>query len=159
MLRADLAEARYRWLEEAKPDPEEYERRTESDVLAVVNHEGERLDFHALRHTGGAWRALRGVQPKMIQTVMRHSSVELTMGPHGHLVPGQEADAVAGSRAFLAMPAIRAAPSGRARRQESAAPCVVAVRIAVALRLGARSVQAGATTTRTPIKRRRVGGH
>jgi len=43
----------------------------------------------------GAWLAMTGAHPKVIQSVMRHSSITLTMDTYGHLFPGQEADAVA----------------------------------------------------------------
>ena len=95
MLRADLAETRKAWFKEAKDDPDEYARREESDFLADVNHEGELIDFHSLRHTCGSWLAMTGAHPKVVQTVMRHSTIVLTMDTYGHLFPGQEADAVA----------------------------------------------------------------
>ena len=53
------------------------------------------LDLHSLRHTCGAWLAIKNAHPKTIQAVMRHSSITLTMDRYGHLVPGQEADAIA----------------------------------------------------------------
>ena len=95
MVRADLAEARQMWLEPVKRDAEDYMRREQSDFLNATNHEGEIFDFHALRHTCGAWLAIAGVHPKAIQTVMRHSTITLTMDTYGHLFPGQEADTVA----------------------------------------------------------------
>ena len=101
MIREDLAVARADWLKEAKDDPDEFSRRDKSDFLTVTNHEGESLDFHALRHTCGAWLALAGVQPKVIQTIMRHSTITLTMDTYGHLFPGQEADAAARLHAML----------------------------------------------------------
>ena len=94
MLRADLADARRARMRKAKHDPQEYLRRQESDFLAAENHEGEVLDFHSLRHTCGAWLAMAGVHPKVVQTVMRHSTITLTMDTYGHLFPGQEAEAV-----------------------------------------------------------------
>jgi integrase len=63
----------------------------EIDFLSPTNHEGETLDFHCLRHTCGAWLAMTGVHPKVVQTVMRHSAITLTMDSYGHLFPGQEA--------------------------------------------------------------------
>jgi len=93
MLRDDLADARRQWLAEAKLDPAERLRREQSDFLTEENHDGQRLDFHALRHTCGAWLAMQGAHPKLIQTVMRHSSITLTMDTYGHLFPGQEAEA------------------------------------------------------------------
>ena len=94
MLKADLAAARAEWMKAAINDPDEYARREQSDFLDVANHEGEVIDFHALRHTCGAWLAMAGVYPKTVQTVLRHSSITLTMDTYGHLFPGQEDEAV-----------------------------------------------------------------
>jgi hypothetical protein len=101
MLRADLADARRLWLK-AATDSEERMRREQSDFLSDVNHEKERLDFHSLRHTCGAWLAMAGEHPKVVQTVMRHCSITLTMDTYGHLFPGQEADAVGRLKGWLA---------------------------------------------------------
>jgi integrase len=95
MLRADLADARREWIKEARNDPEEHIRRQQSDFLAEVNHEGETLDFHSLRHTCGAWLSMNGAHPKAVQSVMRHSTIVLTMDTYGHLFPGQDAATVA----------------------------------------------------------------
>ena len=94
MLRADLAEARKAWLKDSLNDPDEYSRREQSDFLVDTNHDGEVFDFHSLKHTCGAWLAMKGVHPKVVQMVMQHSSITLTMDTYGHLFPGQEADAV-----------------------------------------------------------------
>ncbi len=96
MLRADLAAARQQWLDEVKHDPYASAKRSESDFLAATNHQGEVLDFHALRHSCGSWPALQGVHPNIIKTVMRHSTITLTMDTYGHLLPDQHADAVDG---------------------------------------------------------------
>jgi integrase len=96
MLRADLAAARTQWLNEVKHDPEARAKRAESDFLAIKNEQGESLDFHALRHTTGAWLALRGIHVSVIKTVMRHSTITLTMDTYGHLLPDQHADAIGG---------------------------------------------------------------
>jgi len=95
MLRADLATARREWLKAVEHDPQEHARRLESDFLIPVNHEGETLDFHSLRHTCGAWLAMAGASPKAVQAVMRHSSITLTMDTYGHLFPGEEAATIA----------------------------------------------------------------
>jgi hypothetical protein len=104
MLRDDLAASRKRWLSEAKEDAQEFAQRKESDFLAEANHDGERIDFHALRHTCGAWLAMAGEHPKVIQTVMRHGSITLTMDTCGHLFPGQEANAVGRMQGMLDSP-------------------------------------------------------
>ena len=86
--------ARKAWIKAAKQDPTERLKREQRAFLAVMNHEGEVLDFHALRHTCGAWMAKAGVHPKVVQTVMRHSTITLTYDHYGHLFEGQEVDAV-----------------------------------------------------------------
>ena len=102
LFKHDLKAARQAWLKSAKKAPEERERRDRSDFLTDVNHAGDRLDFHALRHTCGSWLAMTGAHPKTVQTVMRHSTITLTMDAYAHLFPGQEADAVAQMRQMLA---------------------------------------------------------
>ena len=37
---------------------------------------------------------MTGAYPKVVQQVMRHQSITLTMDTYGHLFPGQETDAV-----------------------------------------------------------------
>jgi hypothetical protein len=93
MVRADLAAARTVWVK-AAVDSQERLRREQSDFLLNVNHDGEIFDFHCLRHTTGAWLAMTGVHPKVVQTVMRHSTITLTLDTYGHLFPGSESDAV-----------------------------------------------------------------
>ena len=104
MLRADVADARRQWLKSVRYDSERFTQCEKSDFLTDVNHEGEVLDFHSLRHTCGAWLAMTGAHPKVVQTVMRHASITLTMDTYGHLFPGQEADAVAQLGYLLAGP-------------------------------------------------------
>ena len=94
MFKVDLADARRVWLNAAR-GPEDRMQREQSDFLAERNHDGEVADFHCLRHSCGAWLAMAGNHPKTVQTIMRHSSIVLTMDTYGHLFPGQEADAVA----------------------------------------------------------------
>lgn len=57
--------------------------RTDAEAAGVPvrSEDGRRLDFHSLRHTFSSWlvNVLR-VHPKEAQTLMRHSSMELTMG-------------------------------------------------------------------------------
>jgi integrase len=113
MLRADLAEARRRWLKAAKGDPEERLRREQSDFLSVRDHSGHLLDFHSLRHSTGTWLSQSGVHPKTVQTVMRHGAITLTLDTYGHLFPGQECDAV-GQLGHLLAPRLEAAPESMA---------------------------------------------
>ncbi len=73
MLRADLADA----------------------GIAFRNEAGQVLDFHALRHTCGTWLSAAGVHPKLIQRIMRHSTITLTMDRYTHAFKADEAAAVA----------------------------------------------------------------
>jgi Phage integrase family len=95
MLRADVADTRRAWINAARRDPKEHTRRQQSDFLANISHKGEVPDFHSLRHTCGAWLAMNGAHPKAVQSVMRHSTITLTMDTYGHLFPGQDAATVA----------------------------------------------------------------
>lgn len=91
-LRLDLAAARAAWLGESS-NPEERKKRERSDFLLPINAAEEVLDFHSLRHTCGAWLMIAGVPIQVVQRVMRHSSITLTVDTYGHLAIGQEADA------------------------------------------------------------------
>lgn len=88
MLRADLAAPRAAYLVK-------HPKKTGTDFLTETNSAGERYDFHALRHTCGAWLSLAGVHPKAIQTIMRHATITLTMDTYGHLFPSMESEAIA----------------------------------------------------------------
>ena len=91
ILYQDLEIARALWLE-TDPDKKLVESQ---EFLCKDNAAGECLDFHSLRHTTGAWLAIAGVNAKVIQSVMRHSTITLTLDTYGHLMPGAEQDAAA----------------------------------------------------------------
>ena len=103
MLRADLAAARATWLADAADNPAEIEKREKSFFLLAQNEEGEWLDFHSLRHTCGGWLTSQGVNPKVVQSIMRHSSPVLTMNRYGHMLPGAEADAASQLGAMVSL--------------------------------------------------------
>ncbi len=94
MWKADLASARQAWLADAVT-AQEREKREASSFLSYQDAAGYYADFHALRHTTGSLLAASGAHPKVAQSVMRHSSIELTMSRYSHVFAGQEADAVA----------------------------------------------------------------
>lgn len=93
LLREDLETAREAYLQKRKK-PKPY-------FLEVADAKGHVLDFHALRHTCGAWLALADVNVKTIQKVMRHSTIVLTLDTYGHLLPGAEEEAVGKLLRFL----------------------------------------------------------
>lgn len=82
ILREDIAEARKLWL--ATP---EGKKDKDSDFLKSPNSQGEIIDFHALRHTCGAWLVMQGVTLAEVQAIMRHSTIVLTVECYGHLAP------------------------------------------------------------------------
>ncbi len=94
MPAAGVVATRAAWLKGFLGDAQGYANHEMSDFLRVRTSTGEVLDFHALRHTCGAWLAIRGVAPKVIQSVMRHSTIKLTLDTYGHLIDGAESKAV-----------------------------------------------------------------
>jgi integrase len=88
MLRQDISNARSEWVQ-ADPDG-----RKTSDFLSVDDSAGGRVDFHGLRHSFGSMLAAAGVHPKDAQTLMRHSTIDLTMNRYTHTYRGSTAAAI-----------------------------------------------------------------
>ncbi len=55
---------------------------------------GMYFDFHSFRHEAGSLLAASGVHPKVAQSIMRHSYINLTMSLYTHTLRGQESQAV-----------------------------------------------------------------
>jgi integrase len=66
----------------------------EAAGIPYVDESGLYADFHCLRHTTGTLLAAAGVHPKTAQSIMRHSTIELTMGRYTHTTLGQESQAI-----------------------------------------------------------------
>lgn len=94
MLRNDMANARKAWIQSAEHDGAEQAKRRESDFLTHKDADDRTIDFHALRHTCGAWAAIGGASPKAIQTLMRHSTITLTLDTYGHMLPDEASETV-----------------------------------------------------------------
>jgi integrase len=97
---ASLAQARALWLE-SKPPKALAESK---NFLCPLNDANESLDMHSLRHTCGAWLAMAGCNVKVIQSIMRHSTITLTLDTYGHLMPGAEQEAAAQLSVILSQP-------------------------------------------------------
>ncbi len=82
MFRRDLAEARAAWLKEVETIADELEKRTKTDFLKAETANGEKADFHALRHSFITMLASSGVHPKVAQQLARHSTITLTFDHH-----------------------------------------------------------------------------
>jgi len=65
----------------------------EAAGIAYVDESGQYADFHSLRHTTGSLLAASGVHPKVAQSIMRHSDINLTMSLYTHTLRGQESEA------------------------------------------------------------------
>ena len=80
--------------------PEKTADMLKADLEAVkipyVDDAGRYADFHALRHSTGSLLAASGAHPKVVQSMMRHSDINLTMNRDTHIFRGQESEAVAG---------------------------------------------------------------
>ena len=63
-------------------------------AIPYVDGTGRYVDFHALRHTAGSLLAASGAHPKVVQSIMRHSDINLTMSRYTHIFSGQESKAV-----------------------------------------------------------------
>lgn len=66
----------------------------DKDDFLTENSEGHVIDFHALRHTCGAWYLMAGLTLPEVQAIMRHSTITLTIDAYGHLAP----DAISSAR-------------------------------------------------------------
>ena len=62
--------------------------------ILYIDDRGRYADFHCLRHTTGSLLAASGVHPKVAQSIMRHSDINLTMSKYTHTLHGQESKAV-----------------------------------------------------------------
>ncbi len=62
--------------------------------IPYIDDAGRYADFHSLRHSTGSLLAAAGVHPKVIQSIMRHSDINLTMSRYTHIFRGQESEAI-----------------------------------------------------------------
>jgi len=63
--------------------------------IAYKDEAGRYFDFHGLRHTTASLLVNANVNPKVAQSLMRHSDINLTLSRYTHTLTGQEAQAVA----------------------------------------------------------------
>ena len=66
----------------------------EAAGIAYRDTDNKVADFHALRHTCGTWLMHAGVHAKIIQRIMRHSTITLTMDRYTHVFSEEESAAV-----------------------------------------------------------------
>ncbi len=143
MLQSDLKDARVFWLAESNIDPTERAKRELGDFLQTKNESGEELDFHSLRHTCGAWLAIRGTQPKIIQAVLRHSTITLNLDTYGHMLEGAQSAAICLAGDLTAVPQTLRATGTTDSRANPATT--------VATKLGAWMVRDDANSTKIKL--------
>jgi integrase len=70
-----------------------------------------RASFHTLRHTCASQLLAQGVHPKVVQEMLGHSTIAITMDLYSHVTPSLQAEAAAKLDAVLrqALPTTRAA--------------------------------------------------
>jgi integrase len=52
------------------------------------------MKFHGLRHSAATILLSMGVHPKVVQELLGHSSISITLGIYGHVIPGMHEDAM-----------------------------------------------------------------
>ncbi len=52
-----------------------------------------RVNFHSLRHSFATLQLINGVNPKIVQEALGHSSITLTLDTYSHVIPSMQKDA------------------------------------------------------------------
>ena len=73
------------------PLASEYMARCFKDELARVGL--PRIRVHDLRHTAATLQLLQGTHPSVVQQMLGHSSISLTLGTYSHVAPTMQRDA------------------------------------------------------------------
>jgi integrase len=63
-----------------------------------------RIRFHDLRHTAATLLLSRGINPKVVSEMLGHSSVAITLGLYGHVLPHMQREAASVMDAMLRGP-------------------------------------------------------
>ncbi len=130
-LRPDTATALKKFLAEKMPMAAAFNMPPKWNIINILKADlkatgipyaddmGRVLDFHSFRHTCGAWLAQQGAHPKVIQALMRHSTITLTMDTYGHRLMESE------SQALAKLPDLNIPPAGEAVKVTGTAGKVV----------------------------------
>ena len=84
------------WAPLARSPTREYREAVRPSQPRDSEREG-RIGWHGLRHTCGSHLAMRGVPLKLIQDLMGHATIDMTMR-HAHLSPDMHRAAAEGAR-------------------------------------------------------------
>lgn len=87
------------------PLPEHSSEMIQSDCKAagieVTDNTGRSLNFHSLRHSCGSFLTAANVHPRIVQGIMRHKSIDMTMNRYTHILRGQRRSAIEGMAKFV----------------------------------------------------------
>jgi integrase len=75
-----------------------------------------RIRFHDLRHTAGTMLLSQGTHPKIVQEILGHSTISITMDTYSHVLPGLQEEAVERMHARLSAAAAQVDPEQIAGR-------------------------------------------
>lgn len=59
------------------------------------------MRFHDLRHSAATLLLAQGVHPKIVQELLGHSNISLTLGTYSHVLPNLQAEAAAQMQGLL----------------------------------------------------------
>ena len=80
-------------------------RRASATVREPKEKRPAAITFHSLRHTCASMLFAQGVHPKIVQEMLGHSTVSITMDLYSHSTPSLQAAAVQRLDAILHLPA------------------------------------------------------
>ena len=64
----------------------------------------QRLRFHDLRHTAATLLLAEGIHPKVVQEMLGHSTISLTLDTYSHVIPDLQREAAEKMQALLEAP-------------------------------------------------------
>jgi integrase len=70
------------------------------------------IRFHDLRHSAATFLLSMGVHPKVVQEILGHSQISMTMDTFSHVLPGMQQDAMEKMDDWFRYDSIRLAPLG-----------------------------------------------
>ena len=66
-----------------------------NEFAKITKRLGLNAKFHDLRHTHATMLLKQGVNPKIVQERLGHSSISITMDIYSHVMPNMQRDAIA----------------------------------------------------------------
>jgi integrase len=90
------------WGWKEAPNPSSGPGKTKT-VLVKAREDGlDPIGLHEARHTCASVLIASGANPKVIQKIMGHATIQMTFDQYGHLMPGGLEEAAAAANSYLA---------------------------------------------------------